>query len=548
MNFYNILFFYKDRLVLCINNIELDIDDKDIEHIIKLYIYSKNNNLNNYLIVSEFLFTYFNSIGSNGYKQSFDGDYNQKKHKLRELFKKYNISYISIKKETLDYYELIFDDLTKEDDNFSYYYLDRACNNFKSDKKMLSHFIKKYLDKGLHLSRVLKYDFEADIHKDKYINYLNEIFDDYSFSRYPQEYVLEMNKRGLLNEDNINSIINKIINRVNRFIDYSTTLEIHFIELLSLIDDTNSFVNTIIQNIEGLNDNQKEKLSECNRSLLFIKRKIIANEDYSSTNLREIGEEQPIKKEEIKKVVISVTDNPYTIYAHLKHDFFKDMENSLELYAKYPIGSIVSVFSIDSEKQTYNKPNDILYNNPFKVLFDKYGKDYTKKHPKLLNKLNCNYYEEMIKRISYTSKMKATLLYMFLKDNNRYDDVVYFLTKHLHTFNKNKYVMVAKNIIYVEGLITEILKKKNLPVSNEGYKNVYALLSFSNDNRDIINGLMYINYVLYEKYGLNLRNNIAHGSLINNKLEIELLIVLSCNIFVQWLYDKIIGDENEKTN
>ena len=46
---------------------------------------------------------------------------------------------------------------------------------------------------------------------------------------------------------------------------------------------------------------------------------------------------------------------------------------------------------------------------------------------------------------------------------------------------------------------------------------------------------MYLNYTLYEKSGMNLRNNMMHGNLINTDLSIPLLVSFSGLIFVSWL-------------
>ena len=46
---------------------------------------------------------------------------------------------------------------------------------------------------------------------------------------------------------------------------------------------------------------------------------------------------------------------------------------------------------------------------------------------------------------------------------------------------------------------------------------------------------MYLNYILYEKSGLNLRNNAMHGTLINETLTVPLIVTFSGLIFISWL-------------
>lgn len=64
------------------------------------------------------------------------------------------------------------------------------------------------------------------------------------------------------------------------------------------------------------------------------------------------------------------------------------------------------------------------------------------------------------------------------------------------------------------------------------------LARFYKDNKTAFNGLMYINYILYEESGFKIRNNIAHGNLINDNLDIELITTFSSIVLLQWLYNE----------
>ena len=46
------------------------------------------------------------------------------------------------------------------------------------------------------------------------------------------------------------------------------------------------------------------------------------------------------------------------------------------------------------------------------------------------------------------------------------------------------------------------------------------------------------NSILYEKSGLNLRNYMLHGTLINSTLDIPLMTTFSGLIFVSWLLNE----------
>ena len=100
------------------------------------------------------------------------------------------------------------------------------------------------------------------------------------------------------------------------------------------------------------------------------------------------------------------------------------------------------------------------------------------------------------------------------------------------------YAIVVNNILAIEYNIVTFMKKHNIEDKKDGYENINNLVNYFKEDNDVINGLMYLNYILYEKSGLNLRNNAVHGTLINNKLDISLMVTFSGLIFVSWLLNE----------
>ena len=99
----------------------------------------------------------------------------------------------------------------------------------------------------------------------------------------------------------------------------------------------------------------------------------------------------------------------------------------------------------------------------------------------------------------------------------------------------NYYSLVAHNVIEIQLMIISILEKKGLEIEESSENNIVNLAQYYEDKEMIFNGLMYIYYILYEESGLKIRNNIAHGNLINENLDIELITTFSAKIFLTWL-------------
>ena len=100
--------------------------------------------------------------------------------------------------------------------------------------------------------------------------------------------------------------------------------------------------------------------------------------------------------------------------------------------------------------------------------------------------------------------------------------------------NDNDYSIVVSNILAIETNVLKLLQRNNLDILSDGYSNLNALFKIYSDE-DKKDGIMYLNYILYEKSGLNLRNKMMHGVMINSNLDIALLVTFSGLIFVSWL-------------
>ena len=49
---------------------------------------------------------------------------------------------------------------------------------------------------------------------------------------------------------------------------------------------------------------------------------------------------------------------------------------------------------------------------------------------------------------------------------------------------------------------------------------------------------MFVNYILYEKHGLNIRDNISHGNYFNKNIDVEIITSLCAIMFLNGLLKK----------
>lgn len=153
-----------------------------------------------------------------------------------------------------------------------------------------------------------------------------------------------------------------------------------------------------------------------------------------------------------------------------------------------------------------------------------------------MNKLSKNYYEELLRYLSKTFLMQQHLTLSVLGQDD-FRKIINELKESISYDVNNDYSIVVSNILAIETDILKLLQRNNIEVSSDGFNNLNNLFEKYTDE-DKKDGLMYLNYILYEKFGLNLRNNMMHGTMINSNLDVALLVSFSGLIFVSWLLNE----------
>lgn len=543
LNLCRLVFYSDDRLVTAINSNEIRFKSEVINHLFNMCIYAKNNNLNKEkMILLEFLYTYFNTINSKIYKKNC-ADHKEAKQDFIDQLNNVQIN----TKKFLEYaqennyklYKSLIQFGIKRNIFLDSELINRIFNNLKKQEKQYNELIDLLVKNKISLYDIILYDKNKKEHRQIYIEYILESLSNFRGYNYAKEMIFELDKENCLVENDLKNIINKYIDNVNELCNKLKDKKESFLGSISEIEMLRSELLYILQHITNLSDKQKHKLKECLIQLLRLKRYLLSDEDYVNAEMHKQEFKVKMSSEKIEKYKQELLNNKYSLYNASKINFSLNMENALESYAKFPLQSIVTRFSIDTSSQVYMLSNDknISETNNFKKYYDKIGKDYTDSHPKLQNKLNKDYYEELLNYLSKTFPLNQALIMNMLGYDN-FKKIIYELNAEISPDLDNDYAIIVNNILAMELHIQEVLKRNNLSVSNDDFTNLNNLFNCYDDNYSK-NGLMYLNYILYDKNGLDLRNKMLHGSLINSDLNVPLLVSFSGLIFTSVMINEV---------
>lgn len=539
-NTYNSFFMNKGRLVFMINNYEIILREEDLKQILKLFIFYKKSNSDNCYLIAEFLLSYFNTINSKEYKKNVS---NYKE--IKDTFKKIILSnnedkniLSTFKQMSFKLYNKIIDYGAHKDNFFLGDILERACINFNNDKLLKAKIIKKLLENNVYPSKVILYDESIKENFEYYKKYLLD-YENYSiYSRFPDEMLYILDKNGLLKNSIIKLIINNIVDRTNMLQEKCDDEHENFIQIISEIDYLKSFLNNALNRLTMLSCCHKKKMHKCLINLLYMKRVLVSDEDRINSQMQEFKYEQVIPKGKIEEFVNAVNDNITVLYSSSVCNFEKELEQSLNTYAKYPMSYIFSSYNIDSDSQTYLKSEDGFVDSVFMNYYDEKGKIFTNKNTNLQNILTKGYYIQLIKYLKqqFISYQQYIISFFDLKEGKR--SLIDKLIKQGNFKLYNDYVILALTVIQIENSIIDLLKIKGKNITNNGFNNLNELAKeYTNDDFNF-NGLMYINYILYEKHGLNIRNNIAHGNYFGKNIDIQILTTICAIILINGLLRK----------
>ena len=364
----NYIFYHDNRFVTVINSCEIRIPKKDLEHIFKLYLYAKEKKLKyEEILLIEFLYTYFNTINAKEYKQNYKKfDESKKDFKLvLDELKLTKIFFTSILDEIYDFYKQLFNYGIKNKVFIDGEIINRVFNNINHKKEYNDELIDLLVDNKNNLYHIIKFDNDIKKHIETYFNYISDSLKHFGEYNYVKDVLFELDKTKNLSEDKLNQILNKYIDIVNELCKKLVDKQYNFIQGLSEIENLKKELMFILQNIESLNDIQKEKIRECLSYLLRLKRYLLSDEIYVNSEMHETELKQSIPSKDVDNFRNSLLDNKFALYSVSKVKFTAEMGHALESYANHPLLNLVSMYYINSNEQIYSigiQEKDILKN------------------------------------------------------------------------------------------------------------------------------------------------------------------------------------------
>lgn len=518
---------------------EYKLDKIIINNLLKMYLYADTKKLEKekYLI-SEFLCTYFNTIMNAEFKSKVS-NYEEILKIFRECIEENGLRkefYSIFFENCFNYYIEIIKIAIENNISISHNQIRRMLNNLSRSftQKEYNEIIEMLAKNEKNLYDIVIYDNNKKNHIDTYLKYILESLDKYGGYNYAKEIIKELAKSKSLEDDDLKKIINKYIEITNVICNKLVKKEGPFINRLADIDNLKLELQYILESVNYLCEDERDAIHKCLINLLRLKRFIISDKSYVTQKFVEITGEASIPKESIDMIQSELDNNCLKLYSISKEDFVEAIKNSIEMYSKYPIVDLATIYTIDSEKQVYRKNITLDSNNSFESIFNEIGNRYSIENSKKLTNIirENEYYTILLKHLSKIFNIHQNLIVSMLGKENIANLLAKLKNKFEYEKELNDYSIAVMNVLSIEYYIHKILRENGESPTKDGVTNINMLVKLFKDDNEILNGLMYINYTLYEFDGLNLRNNLLHGNLINADLTIPLITTFSGLIFV----------------
>lgn len=535
---YSHFFYNKNRLMYFINNYEIKLDKKYVEHILKLYNYSREHEMKKHTyLLADFIFTYYNTIHKPEYIKNMGNS-----NAIKEL-----VAIIKIRADgdtfvnelrdiCFDLYQDIIAYSIKNDFFISARTSDKILNAY-TEEKYRNTLFDLLLTSKTDVYNLCEHDYDINKHRAYYEDYVrSNIPNVYGFTDI-NKMIKKLDDNKCISKDFSKEVTNLCIKATNILGSKSVSKEENCINVISAINDLKRLLITInkCQNSFG---EYKEKIKKCLYCLMALKRNLLYDVNYVDKGMLEHKFNFTIPREVIDSFLTTIKNNHYNLYNLLKMDFDKCMQNAIKNYSSSPLLSHVTRMRIDSDNKMYyiNEEKQINTNSNYKKYYDVAGRKYTQEHSdELQNIISEDYYEEMLIYLqSYFFSNDLGLKVELLKDE--YAGILQTMKDFMKYTYDNEYAIIVNNIIAIESTINDLSEKifKNRKVKTED--NLEELFKYYLNNNSKRNGLMFINYLLYEKSGPNYRNRYVHGNAsFSKEFEKPLLCTFAIIIFLGWL-------------
>ena len=298
----------------------------------------------------------------------------------------------------------------------------------------------------------------------------------------------------------------------NELIENMRTQKFDVISCISSLDDLIGQLRRIKSLNFGENNNKYgSKIHECILILLYSKRQLLRDEDYTRRNFKKIPFNMTIPRPE-KNYREYIEDNILSLYYLVRIDFDSILKSAIKSYSEHPLVYLITDLNIDSANGVYSMSEE-NNNTAFSDYYERKGLEVTKELQKnLVNIVGESYYKIMMKFHSLSYNASMTLISETLKD-----DYIWIKRKFRHLLNltspiyDNEYLLLCKNVISIEFYLFKIAKKLNFDPEMGSVEILELIFKQYESNSEYRNGFQLINFILFDSYGPTLRNNLLHG-------------------------------------
>ena len=340
-----------------------------------------------------------------------------------------------------------------------------------------------------------------------------------------------LNKSNSLTESIYVSIINSLIKRTNAIIENIDDVD-NTIVYIANIDQCFELISKIKK--ISFSNKYKEKINNIIMTLKQDKR-IYLKSEASYNGMQKFSVEVPIDSEKMDYLMESIKKNYQNLYFILNINFDKALIDSLERFSKYPINDLVTNFCFDTNKGLYTKWDDAKKDGFTNYYIKEANKFVNDNQSQLRNIYHDNEYFLMLKHLHQSFLLPGNVFYLMNKElfgekfKSSICREVYGDTADII---KNDYILACILINLIEKSIIDHLNILSLPIEEEMQDNLAKLFNHYVNDSDSRNAYMFANYLLYHSYGMNFRNDFAHGNLVDCE---------DLTVHIIYLYAALVG-------
>ena len=342
----------------------------------------------------------------------------------------------------------------------------------------------------------------------------------------------ELYKNGLITNDEEAQIITTLKDRFSA-INGENNYIIKLAKLESLEKETMS-----LRNIVYISQSQKDNLKALIHEIQKASRDLIK---YQEPELATIRSQTEIPREYIEKTLADYeTDIIRTLFRQCMVNFNSYIEDSLKRMVD-SISSFATIISIDNRDEgLFTGGDKDVPNSAYNVYYSDRMEGFLKENrAKFLNPHNFyknNAYRGLLNYAKFIFPIHLSLPVKLLRDKfgDDAEQIIYNnLSRTQDNYVNDYYIILMSMIIQIEDGVTQLynyIKKDNQTSFAEIY--LERLFEYFREHNENANGLMYINFVLYDRNGYSLRDRISHGNFESGFRQLNIFLMITVSLII----------------